>query len=241
MKDDNCYVYRHIRLDTNEVFYIGIGKAKDFKRAYSKSNRNIHWKRVVNKYDYKVEIIQERLSWEDACELEILLILEYGRKDLETGCLVNMTGGGDGRLSWVASDEYKAYKSERMLGENNPMYGKTHSPEASEKIRQSQLGRVKSFEERQSISKRMKENPLEFTKEFRDKLSKASSGENNGMYGRTYDKNPRARKVIDTETSIVYGSVKEASEVYKIGFSSLYAYLTGARPNKTKLKFYENL
>ena len=31
-------LYRHIRLDKNVPFYIGIGK--DIKRAYSKSNRN---------------------------------------------------------------------------------------------------------------------------------------------------------------------------------------------------------
>ena len=44
----NHYLYRHIRLDTNEVFYVGIGtKPKSFKsmaiefsRAYSKNTRN---------------------------------------------------------------------------------------------------------------------------------------------------------------------------------------------------------
>jgi hypothetical protein len=32
------YVYKHIRKDTNEVFYIGIGKTE--KRAYNKICRN---------------------------------------------------------------------------------------------------------------------------------------------------------------------------------------------------------
>lgn len=49
----NICVYQHIRLDTNEVFYIGIG---NIKRPYIISNRNIHWKNIVNKVGYKWNI-----------------------------------------------------------------------------------------------------------------------------------------------------------------------------------------
>ena len=88
-------VYRHRRLDTNEIFYIGIGKTE--KRAYNKSNnRNKYWKNIVNKTKYSIEILFNNITWEDAKELEILLIKEYGRKDLGLGPLVNMTDGGDG-------------------------------------------------------------------------------------------------------------------------------------------------
>ena len=48
-------VYLHKRKDNNEVFYIGIGN--DVKRAYSHQNRNVHWKHIVNKVDYKVAYI----------------------------------------------------------------------------------------------------------------------------------------------------------------------------------------
>ena len=58
---NNVYVYRHRRLDTNKIFYVGISKTKNFKRAYSKNNRNIHWKRIVNKTDYNVEILKSNL------------------------------------------------------------------------------------------------------------------------------------------------------------------------------------
>lgn len=238
---DSCYVYRHRRLDTNEIFYIGIGSTKNFKRAYSKDNRNVYWKRITSKYKYEVEILAYNLSWEDACELEVLLISEYGRKDLGTGTLVNMTDGGEGGLGAIRTEDSKKSSSERMKGDKNPMFGKTHTKEASEKIRKAQLGRKKSDEERRRQSERIRNNPLLFTKEHRDKISEGTRGDKNGMFGRTYDKNPRARKVIDTETGIVYGSVREASELFNIGFSSLYAYLTGARLNKTKLEFYENL
>lgn len=88
-------VYRHRRLDNNQVFYVGIGKTE--KRAYNKSNnRSLFWKNIVNKTNYKVEILYHNLSWEEACELEIFLISLYGRKDLNLGSLVNLTDGGDG-------------------------------------------------------------------------------------------------------------------------------------------------
>ena len=58
-----AYLYRHIRIDTNEVFYIGIGggnkyeKELSYKRAYSKYDRNKYWKNITNKTNYIVEII----------------------------------------------------------------------------------------------------------------------------------------------------------------------------------------
>ena len=50
-------VYRHIRLDKNEVFYIGIGKTE--RRAFRKDFRNKYWasiskKDIVLKYFLKI-------------------------------------------------------------------------------------------------------------------------------------------------------------------------------------------
>jgi hypothetical protein len=87
-------VYGHIRKDTNDIFYIGIGKTK--KRAYSKFGRNSHWQNIVKKVGYKVEILFENIDWESACQIEIQLIKKFGRIDLNTGSLVNMTDGGQG-------------------------------------------------------------------------------------------------------------------------------------------------
>lgn len=88
-------VYKHIRKDTNEVFYIGIGSRKD--RATSKNKRNPHWHNIVKKVGYDIEIVAEGISIEEAKEIEISLIAELGRADLGTGSLVNMTAGGDGQ------------------------------------------------------------------------------------------------------------------------------------------------
>jgi hypothetical protein len=102
-----AYVYRHIRLDKNEPFYIGIGSDEKYYRANKKSQRNIYWKRVVAKTDYEIEILFDDLTWSEACEKEREFIVLYGRKDLNNGCLVNMTEGGDGAFGTIVSSETK--------------------------------------------------------------------------------------------------------------------------------------
>ena len=71
--ENNWYLYRHLKLN-GEVFYIGIGKTKNFKRAYERQHRSSWWMSVVNKYDYEVQILKTGLTKEEACELETILI-----------------------------------------------------------------------------------------------------------------------------------------------------------------------
>jgi hypothetical protein len=87
-------VYAHKRKDNNNIFYIGIGKTK--KRAYSKFGRNSHWNHIIKKVEYEVEILFDNIDWDSACQIEIELIKKFGRVDLNTGSLVNMTDGGQG-------------------------------------------------------------------------------------------------------------------------------------------------
>ena len=147
-------VYRHRRLDTNEIFYIGIGKTE--KRAYAKKGRNTHWKRIVNKVDYTVEIIFDNLTWKEACELEKSLIWLYGRRDLETGTLVNMTNGGEGTLGTVTTKETRKKLSE--AGKN-----RKPTPETRKKLSERQLG---------ELSPRWK---VPHTKDTKDKMSKSQT------------------------------------------------------------------
>ena len=107
------YLYRHIRLDTGEVFYIGIGtKPKKFKsiaiefsRAYNKSRRNSFWKNITDKTRYLVEILIESDNYEFIKQKEIEFIKLYGRRNLKLGALVNLTDGGDGNLNSIVSIE----------------------------------------------------------------------------------------------------------------------------------------
>ena len=170
-------VYRHRRLDTNEVFYTGI--AKKPSRPYSKSSRNSHWKNIVNKTDYSVELLSEVETWDDACELEMLLIKEYGRKDLGLGNLVNMTDGGDGSFGVIVSDETKEKLSKlgkgrivtaetrvkianTLRGKPSGMSGKKMSDEHKRKIGEanklSLKGKTLSEDHKNNIKEGMKKN-----------------------------------------------------------------------------------
>lgn len=110
-----AYIYKHIRKDTNEVFYIGIAKSK--KRKNSKFNRNSFWKNITIKTEYISEIIEDNLSWETACEREKYWIKYYGRRDLNEGTLVNMTDGGEGCVGMIRTDLHnkKISKSKKGL------------------------------------------------------------------------------------------------------------------------------
>lgn len=113
-----AYIYRHIRLDTNQPFYIGIGSDKSFKRAYDKKRPNPYWNNIVNNTEYEVEILLDELSWEEACKKEIEFISLYGRKNNNTGILSNMTDGGEGTKGRKVSDEYRQKLSLRNIGNN---------------------------------------------------------------------------------------------------------------------------
>jgi hypothetical protein len=125
-------VYQHRRLDNNKVFYIGIGK--DVKRAYSNRNRNKHWCNIVNKYGYQVDVLISGIDYDYACDIEYGMIIDYGRIDLGTGCLVNLTDGGKGSINFKHTKEtidklsgknsFRYNKGYLQIGEKNPMYGR---------------------------------------------------------------------------------------------------------------------
>ena len=119
-----AYVYRHIRIDKNEPFYIGIGSDETYNRAYSVKRRNILWNSVVSRSQYEVEILMDNLTWEQACEKEKEFISIYGRKDLKTGILTNMTSGGEGVIDRLVTEEFREKCMISKLGESNPRYGK---------------------------------------------------------------------------------------------------------------------
>ena len=129
-----AYLYRHIRLDKNEPFYIGIGKESNYGRAYDKSERTSFWKNIVAKTEYRVDIVLDDLTWEEACLKEKEFIKLYGRKTSEGGRLCNLTDGGEGAFGRVLSQETKDKISKSVSGTNHGMFGKTHTDLAKKKI-----------------------------------------------------------------------------------------------------------
>ena len=148
--DNNICVYQHIRVDKNEIFYIGIGNIKRSIDAYNK-RRNKIWFDITSKTKYIVEILHENLSWEEACIIEIELIKQYGRKDLNTGILANLTDGGNGCVNRIFTEEHKQNISKSLTGKklseehklkmSLARKGRKLSDETKEKMRNARLGK----------------------------------------------------------------------------------------------------
>lgn len=218
------YVYRHRRLDTNEVFYIGKGSVyqsvksrksykKRYSRAFSRGSRNIWWNNIVNKANYSVEIVSKNLTEEEAFELEVFLIGLYGRKDLELGTLVNITDGGEGTSGHKLTKERTEAIIKRNSGENNRWYKCV--PEEHP-----MFGRVKEL------------NPFFGKSHSEESLSKMK-GPREKMKGENH---PKTSIILNTQTGIFYFSILEASESCSITYSSLRRYLNEKNNNKTDFK-----
>lgn len=122
---DDYYVYIHRKQTNHEVFYVGKGKGA---RQIVKSHRSKFWKAIVNKHGYYSTIVLSGLDEETALCIEQFLISYYGRRFDGSGCLVNLTNGGDGT---------SGYK---------------HTIDAIEAIRKHRIGKKLSMESRQKLS-----------------------------------------------------------------------------------------
>lgn len=113
-----AYVYRHIRLDTNQPFYIGIGSNPNYKRAIANSptGRNKIWHSIAQKTPFDIDIVLDDLSWDEAIKKEVEFIQLYGRKNNNTGTLANLTDGGEGQFGRICSDESKLKMRNAGLG-----------------------------------------------------------------------------------------------------------------------------
>mgnify|MGYP000028296689 CR=1 FL=1 len=161
-------VYRHRRLDTNKIFYIGIGKEE--KRAYRKDGRNNYWNNIINKTDYNIEIIAKDIDWETACELEIFLISEYGIKNLS-----NITLGGEGNLGNLHSIETKKIMSEKKIGKPTWNKGLKESKESVDKRKKNLIeyykNNISHFKDKEFSLEHKKKLSISNSKKCIDKIT----------------------------------------------------------------------
>jgi hypothetical protein len=158
------YLYRHIRLDTNKPFYIGIGSSTNYSRAHEKCRRNSHWTRIVNKTSYKIDIVLDDLTWEEACIKEKEFISLYGRLDNNTGYLCNHTDGGEGIYN--PSDEIRKKKSQSMMGKNKGFSNGMTKLENRKKLSDSRKGRFMGIEHSRSVGVNCYNLNNEFIKKY---------------------------------------------------------------------------
>lgn len=227
-------VYRHRRNDNYTVFYVGIGSPQ---RPYVKNKRSIFWKNIVKKYGYTIEILAENISIEDAQDLEKLLIQEYGRLDLGTGTLCNLTDGGEGTCN--VTPEVRKKMSERRKGVSTLPVGYKRSKEHCLKLSLAKKGITSTFkgkkhtEEAKAIIKEKRAKQI-FSAESLKKRSESMKGE----------KNPASKKILDTENNIIYDTMRAAADSLGIKYTTLSGMLNGHCENKTnfvKLENYESI
>jgi hypothetical protein len=132
------YVYAYLRPD-GTPYYIGRGQ----------TNRGFcHKKQDCTKSPKdrsRIKILASCLTTSEADEWEIDLISIFGRIDLGTGCLRNLTDGGEGLRNFVRTEAYCKSISEALQG-------KPKSEEHKKALSQACKGRVISAQAAQKIS-----------------------------------------------------------------------------------------
>lgn len=159
----------------DQPFYVGKGRVnngriKDHRREAEQLRHkpgpkslkiNIIHKLWKNELDFTEEIILGGLTEREAFELEITTIELYGRINLGTGCLANLTDGGEGGYGKIISEETR--EKLRQLAT-----GRTPSEETRQKLIESHKGKVHLEETKRKMSKAHKGKPK--SEEHRQKM-----------------------------------------------------------------------
>jgi hypothetical protein len=149
------YTYAYLRED-GTPYYIGKGKGN---RAHNQHKRKGIGFLPVPPKDRIIKL-KQNLTEEEAFKHEVYMISVFGRKDLGTGILINLTNGGEGPSGAIPWN-----------------IGKKLSQEIVEKIRKKATGRILDENTKQKMSKSHK--GIKHTEETKKLISQKQLGKNN--------------------------------------------------------------
>lgn len=162
------YVYAYIRSKDSSTakagtpYYIGKGTKKRMYRD--------HGNTPVPKDRRFIIILESNLSEIGAFALERRYIKWFGRKDINTGILLNRTNGGEGKTNPFVSEDTRNKLSIANIG-------KTLTEEHKRKIGESNKGKIRTDEMCVKYKEnRLKRKPLTHTEETKQKISEANKG-----------------------------------------------------------------
>jgi hypothetical protein len=234
--ENNSYVYVHLNKKTKQIFYIGIGTGNNFDRSKSVYNRNKIWKNYVKKYNgFLVQIIYQKISRKEACEIEMNFIKENGRIIDKSGCLTNISFGGEKTFyGLIRTKEHNDKIRKANIGQKR-------TAETKEKQRLLKLGKKHSETHRKNQSESGKRKI--FSDEHRKNLSKSIKGNKNCL-GRKLSMESinkiaqsNSKKIICLNNNKVYNSAKEAALELNISDKHIGSVCSGNRNSTHRYKF----
>jgi hypothetical protein len=120
-------------------------------------------RRIIDSGSYPVfKVVYETPVEQDAFDEEIRRIASYGRRNINTGTLANLTEGGEGTTGWKITDKQRerfskasagrthSYETRCRMSENAK--NRRHSDETKKKISEVQKGKKLSYDTRKKIS-----------------------------------------------------------------------------------------
>lgn len=183
------YTYIWLRYD-GSPYYIGKGQGR---RGFISGSHRLHRPSSDDRI-----LIQEFSTERDAHFAECFLINYFGRIDLGTGCLRNLTDGGEGvsgrvvpewlrlRLIEVNTGRKASQKTRKLQSERH--LGIKMSHETRKRMGAAKKGKPLSIEHKQKLSKHAKNRSVSHINKLAKAISKA-------MKGRPWSEKRRAAQV----------------------------------------------
>lgn len=189
---DNYYTYVYSDSLTKQPFYVGKGKNERAWSHFSRTDKHPLTYKINKLKSNGISImvsLYSGLDEEFSLFLEEELIAKYGRKDLGTGCLLNLTNGGEGSSGRIASDTLRKNMSKAKSGQKYSEIARKNMSEASK-------NRVYTTERNKNVSKGLTGHLVseETKKKISEKAKIYNAGEHNGMFGKTHTEEAKQKQ-----------------------------------------------